>query len=794
MAEKITPMQEQVAIDATVGKASFAQSFGNLALTPTIYGELGANMALSASVELSKKRGIEAGLNPSGSALPPITKADEAYNQAYNSQAYATLSNQAQNIFNQADEAVSKLNKISPDDISLYKANVQQSLEQVLESAPTDTKAQLFNNFNSQLNSNLNTYRNKYLTQQKQEQTSNLNVAISTAQQNIHESTVAGDFKSAKETLAHQELLIKQGQDTGVYSPEEADSLKTAAKINYQTGRLINQGLQAEENGKSAEWARYLVDPETRPDSINLSTWEAATTNALKYMQQKQSFSNQAAQVTASQGYLDIAEGKMTPSKMQEYQQQLKDNPVLFNNLAISYAHKLHQKQKTESDTDYYTANFQNWEVMKDASTENINKSYRNLSKLKQEVSKIPKRQADFMTAASSPVPVPAYLDGLAREIESGDPNLMNLAIDEFHELASMPGNKAAPFLGKAETMAKMINFEYARKTGRTSEEAAAIAQDIINRRKTDREYATKINQQTTSYLQDFADTPEKAYSQVRSWLGLSSNQYIENQGALVSSWMHQFSTAMEMTDGNVEKANSMVKLAFEMTHGETTVNGRTSYMQYPIEKFVAGGRLAIPLVQMDLHRQIKEAVENNKKTFDANPNQPFYYEVAGFPTKEEFEKYIKTKKDASFRSELIKKDPKELKDLYEKFSSDKPLKITKIYRDSKIPKQEWQTYLRNNPYQSMSLRNGGLIGGYDVGLYDPKTNTSDSFYGIFQDNKLGVSYYPDFKWIQDNFFVINKIEPDDPLARAADYIDVNPQKKKEEKLSYWDMFARPWA
>lgn len=785
MAQDIKPMQESVRLNATVGQGNYTQAFGAMALTPDMYGQLGSSVAMTASMELNKRRGIQAGLNPSGDVLPPLTKADEAYNNAYQNQAHATLSNQAQQVFYQADEAISKLNKISPDDISQYKQTVQQSLEQILEVAPNDAKTSLFNGFNNQLVSSVHNYQNRYLSQQKAEQRSNFELALSTAQQNIHESFMNGGAEKANEALNSQIQLIDQGVSGGIFSKAQGEAAKKSAGINYQTNALIQQGIVAQAEGKSAEWAQSLVKPESKPDGINWSDWETASNNAVRYMANRESFSRQVAQVVASNGYLEIANQEMTPEKLLNYKEQLREEPVIYNNLAIAYAHQNNKTVRAETELSQVAANWQNAREMGNASPGNIDKAYTQLSKLYQDQQKamgnpVTPEEADFITAASAAVPVSRYNNNLASGMMSGDPGRMQRAINYYHRLDALPGNKTAPFLNKTDAIAMMNNFEAALSSGKTEEEAAAIAQDILNRSKTDKEYASRINNITTSFLNENANTSEKGYQWVRKQIDIPSNVAIEDHGALVSAWRKQFTQAMQLTDGNTETANKMAKQSFDKTFGVTKVNGHKSYMQYPPEKFVSGGQDAIPLIQMDMHAQLVDSVEYNKKIYDSG-HQNYYYEIEPATKLDEY-----TQAKERIRTKGLS-DPKYATDkqLISKVESGQPLKVTRVYRNGQ--RQEWQTYLKNNPFQSMSLTTGELIGSYDVGLYDPKTGNKDSFYGVFPNGAQKVDYYPSRQWINDNFFKVQNITPPD-LATEREkreyYISHSDEIKYNKSLS----------
>lgn len=788
MAQEIEPFKESVALDATVGRTNYSGEFNTMALTPDTYGQLGAAVATAASQELSKRRGLQAGLNPSGDALPPLTSADKAYVDAYQTQAAATLSNQGQQVFYKADEAISKLNKIGPDDIANYKKTVQQSLEDLLQYAPNETKHSLFNNFNNTLSNSVHNYESRFITQQKEEQRSNFDLAQSTAQQTVHDSFMNGDPDSATKAIESQIKSISQAQAAGTISAKQAEAQKKAAHINYQSNELIQLGMVAEKEGKTDRWAMHLVDPASKPADTKWGDWESAITNAKQFMDHRASFTQQSAQVIASTGYLDIANESMTPQKLQQYQEDLIEHPLQFNNLAISYAQQQHSRRKAENAINAVAANWQNADVMANASNSDINSGWKQLSNLYQQNQQalgnpVSSTEADFTIAASAAIPVQAYNQALANKVKSNDPGQVMSAIHDYHRLSELGGNKAMFFNNDTDAIGMLNNVETALGSGVPEEEAIAKAADIQRRRKTDPEYASRIDRQTTSYLNEKFNTMEDGFTVVRRQINIPGGSTIENHAALTNTWRKQFTSAMQLTDGDETKSKKMATDVINNTFGVTEINGHKSFMQYPIEKYVDGGELASPLIKYDMHSQIKKSVDENKKVYDAG-YQNYYYEIETLPSFEDYQKN-KTLNSASGAAEhgsVFKEllsaagrgfaagagdnKPFQQHQVTSKFENS-PLKITRVYRDGK--KQEWQTYLRSNPYQEVSSVTGKLDGAYDVALYNPKTGAKDSFYGVFPNAANSVGYKPNYNWIRDNFYTL--------------YNAPHPEEQKKQKL-----------
>jgi len=328
-------------------------------------------------------------------------------------------------------------------------------------------------------------------------------------------------------------------------------------------------------------------------------------------------------------------------------------------------------------------------------------------------------------------------------------------------------------------------NFESGLTSGMTEDQAAANAMDISQRQKTDKDYASRVNQQTQTYLNENFNTNQKGFQKVMSELGVGgigqstglNPLIVPSHGGLVSTYRNMFAMFMQQHDGDTAKAAKSTKDGINMTWGESYVNGRREFSQYPIENFVDGGTSSLPLVQADMHNQIKDNVDFNKQVYDAGL-QNYYYKIEDRPSLEDYTKAKQRvrdtpwgKRDLSFRDGAT---------IIRKMESGQPLKVTKIWRSGKT--EEWQTALKNSPYQDINLETGKLNGKYDVALYNPETGVSDSFYGLYKGGEQTLSYYPNNKFIGDNFSKVTQapiISHEQQLKKQEDYINESKENIK---------------
>ena len=113
MATEIQTLEPTQRLAITTQPQNWVNAMTQLASSSTLLGDIGVKMAQNASQTYQQLRGIEAGKQPSGNLLPPITDADKAFVEGYSAQAEQTLGLQAQQLLQKGQLELNKNYQLS---------------------------------------------------------------------------------------------------------------------------------------------------------------------------------------------------------------------------------------------------------------------------------------------------------------------------------------------------------------------------------------------------------------------------------------------------------------------------------------------------------------------------------------------------------------------------------------------------------------------------------------------------------------------------------------------------------
>lgn len=755
----VEPMQQQVQSDLVTTPANFAQAYDNTALTPTALGELGSVLSNNASMELNKRRGIEAGLNPSGDILPPLTNADKAYADAYQNQSQATLTNQANDLFNKANENMSKLNKITAGSIGEYQKTMTEGLGDILKLAPNDVRASLANQFTGQMQSSTSQYNMRVISQNKAEAVASSNLALSSLNEQVHTAALDGKLDSAAKLFEDSLAMIARGKNGGTYSPSQAQVLGKTAHLNYLSSLEIQKGITARHAGKLDEWYASLADEKSKPDGVSWNEWETVRGNSATYLNGVTSLGNQQQTLIASNGAVDVAQGTMNAEKMESYQSQLKESPKLFNQLQIQYATQLRKSSKDGQSTNFYASNWKNIDSMRSATPQQVDGAFNMLSNMYEKSSEasgnaVSKDEADYQVAANATVPVPTYNKKITSYATSGNPDLMMNALQSYNRLADLPGFKAGIASNNKNAIGTLHSFEHFIEQKLDATRAANMA-TLINSDKSD-EKTQLINRATSEYLNDVAPTAAKLQSWAFNQAGISKTDVVDDPASVAAAYLGMFKDNMQWVDGNIDVALKMTNKAYQQAWGVSHVNGKPTFGFLPPEKSIGLDEGAVPLMQLDIAAQVKESIKETNAAHDAG-HYDWGYRVIEGPN---LNKYAKAKK--SIR-ELGLRDPQYAThmQLIEKFDAGAPVEIERYRKVGKKEEvQKFTTKIITNPWQGIDPNTGELTGGYDIALVNKETGMTEPFQGLFTNTNMNPTYNPSTDWIARNYMIVNGLNP----------------------------------
>ena len=753
----VQPMQQQVKSDLVTTPASFGEAYANAALTPTMLGQLGSSLSNTASMELNKRRGIEAGLNPSGDILPPLTNADKAYADAYQNQSQATLTNQANDLFNKANENMSKLNKITTSSINEYQKTMTEGLGDILKLAPNDVRASLANQFTGQMQTSTSQYNMRMISQNKAESVASSGLALSNLNEQVHTAALDGKLDSAAKLFEDSLAMIARGKNGGIYTPSQATVLGKTAHLNYLSSLEIQKGITARNAGKIDEWSASLANEKSKPEGVSWNEWETVRANAATYLNSVNSLDNQQQVLIASNGSVDIAQLKMNAEKMEDYQLQLKKSPKLFNQLQIQYANQLRKTNKDGLSTNFIASNWKNIDITRNATPKQRDDAFNMLSSMYQKSSEasgnpMTQDQAEYQVAANATVPVPTYNKKITSYATSGNPNLMMNALQIYNRLSDLPGFKAGIASTDKNAIGTLHSFEHFIEQGLDATSAANMA-TLINSDKTN-ERTQLINKATSDYLKDY-NTATKLQSWAFNQAGIHMTDVIDDPTSVASSYLSMFKDNMQWVGGNADVALKMTNKAYKQAWGISIVNGKPTFGFLPPEKMIGLDEGAVPLMQLDIADQVKNAIKETNAAHDAG-NYDWGYRVVERPGLDE---YAKAKK--SIR-ELGINDPKGgyHKEIIDEFEAGAPVEIERVFKVGKKEViQKFTTKIITNPWQGIDRNTGQLTGGYDIALVNKETGMTEPFQGLFTNTNMNPTYNPQTDWIASNYMVVNGLD-----------------------------------
>ena len=201
---------------------NFGGAFNTMALTTDTFANLSSKIAMGASQGLAQKWGYEAGLNPTGNMLAPLTDFDKTFQNAYLNQSQNTLSLEANHLLIEGQNQISQSDRLSPDAIKSYSANMKEGLANIYKIAPDSIRGGLELQYESKLMSSEASLNNKLRSQNKSEAADKANAAAITNEQGVYEASMGGNFDTAKALSEVAIAQIKQSEAGGIITHTQA--------------------------------------------------------------------------------------------------------------------------------------------------------------------------------------------------------------------------------------------------------------------------------------------------------------------------------------------------------------------------------------------------------------------------------------------------------------------------------------------------------------------------------------------------------------------------------------------
>jgi len=491
--EKLPEFQRTEQLKGGVASGNFIGEFAAIAASTNQLGELGADIAQKASLELNEKMGYEAGQDPKGNVFAGFGKSADAYKASYNASAQSTLALQGHKALLDSQIEMLSLNRLSQENIDSYTKNNSEMISDLLQNAPDEIKGHLGLQLHESLINSSSKLQIKLANQEHKDSVAQANAYNNTTVAQIYDTAFSNNENAIKSAKKLTEEFIQHNQsnrEAFIIDDKQLASLTSQAKITLWSGILSKQAVDALNDPAGEKIAPFLDELSTKNiEGLNLSEQQSVKEAVLKKVKFDQSLKNQNQQVIYQDKLQQVKNNTLTSDSYLDASVRLK--PELFSKFktaAFQQASKTQKKEERINATikDINSSNFANY------SPSEKNEAFRQL--LDKHMKENPNQSkldavAGILSHSAGGIPEvthsvnQSFLTGNADEVNS---NVRLVDTIGTEHAANLPlTTKAAAIMAmyKAEVGAKDINktdqevLDEVRRivTSKTNDEVAAL-------------------------------------------------------------------------------------------------------------------------------------------------------------------------------------------------------------------------------------------------------------------------------------------------------------------------------
>lgn len=755
MAEQIPEYQASQQVQ-TGSMQDIGGSMSHFADSNNWLGQLGARATMNGSVSIMKAMGYQAGMNPHGDALPAITKADEAYVNAYNQQSQMTLSTQANELRMQAQTELAKAYKLTPELVMQYEETVGQGLEKIASMAPREVAQELrFKMANSMINDSA-LLNQKMVNQNKQDTFDLWKYSKAQDLRSIFDTGVSGDSAVAHALYEKQLDDNAANRATGLITAEQERAANDAARKTYLNGKYTGLAMQARSEGREAE---FLADfGENKPKELTFEEWPSVAQSIASYTANLDKLQSEQRQVKSSEYLLKLTENPLavTDTDLSELKGIL--TPTQMNNLA---AKTIVAQRKAMNDMAKQQVNingFSDVDAFSEMSAKDKNSAFHALVDQKMQAAKdngdvLEEFDAETLVAGGAAGEVPAFTKKLRARLTSGNAQLMNQAIVAFDRIYRTNGapENVSSVANDTEAMAMASVFKSQLESGNPPDIAAVNAKAAVFGKTAER--LKYLEQSYADYIKANRSKGDTAATTAMRLVGLGGKVPFANASALGYRLNNMLRANYIATDGDIPAAIEMTQQTVERSYGETEFNGRKEVVYMPLEARTKIPPEAKGVIQHDAYRQMRIQLQSMKDQYDEGMVDS-WIEVPETP---EIESMLALTREPAYQAYLKKKSLKgmDLQQMAEFAKLDDRIRKYIAGGDMQVTRHN-----RNKPSETLNIgivamdtlqtvNDGKTIGGYEV-----VEKTPLGFRSLAITNGLSnvVAYVPNPTQLQEDY------------------------------------------
>lgn len=625
MANDVPVFERKVAVQST-STPNFQGATEAYADTQNSLGELGAKVAQSANQEMAKDLGYEAGKNPNGNLSPPITDFDKTFEENYHTQAAATLSLQGQSLLDDAQLQMSKASKLTPKLIGDTAHQLTVGLKKISENAPTAIKGKLEETFAAQTMEQTTRYNNKMLTQQREDQVSNLKAALDRNMQTANEFAINGNFKNSAVLVQGSKSMVESGVKTGYIKRDEANIYMQALDQSALSGQYSFFAEQAYRTNTYDEFSKHYA--ENKPAGMTESQYQATGQAFEAHVNFLQGLRSQNENLETQKMLNQIAADPMSITGTQLKEFQNKVTPLKYSQVEFRYIQAQKALQNKGDGTDALIQNFSSPEAFAIASPKIKNAAYLKqvdyaVKQSQGTANPMSHAEAEVQVAAQAGGTVPVFVNGLKNKLHSSNPAFIEEAAQQIHSLEQMQAGHALDGINDQDK-ALYTMYESLRDSNDPVTAAKETTAAILNQ---DPE-VQKANQQKWANLISTIAKSIPVTSFALSQFNLKESSFVTPSTAQVygADIFEKYKSLYQIANGDNNVAKTLTQKYVDNNYGPTGVNGGSFTTMHPIEKTLGFTTTdAVPYIQQDVINQIQPHFDAIKKMYDDKKSNEYW-------------------------------------------------------------------------------------------------------------------------------------------------------------------------
>lgn len=755
---EIQTLQEQVPVNAAVSQPNFTSAMTNLASSPSMLGQIGAQVSSSATMKLMQQKGLELGNDPDGN-LPilPINDYLKQLESSYNAQSQAVLGLRAQETINQANEVMARNPNITQEDIQVYKNSLQLSLDEISKMAPTGVRENLKNSFDSTLQSNTHQYVTKMIGEQQKEAASTQAVYIDEQQRKMQEAATSGDEWAAEDAYANALNQINERRQNKTSSPETHAADLRKLDILYHQSKMTHDAFEAQKKKGNEGLEKFLAAmPDKKPETMDYADYSTAMSGVVAAVNQREQLKSSNRSMIMSEAIGTVAVTGQPPTIQQTENMRNELTTQQFNETMMRINSALTQKNAKISAEDSLYNNRQNRNAWIEAGQQPQKKVFNRMTADEMQLASskgqaMSEAQAMTNVAKKIPVATQAYTDQLRNLIGSASPDEAMSAARAYQEMTGgsyQDAAKVSELSDKAKVAAAMMNMNLSNTM--TNEEKVALARNMAYNQTS--EQRKNVDSAYARFQQEKLSGPNSVNKWVQKITGVLDNSIVHESSSLNDDVKAIHKKFYQLAGSNEDVAMQLTQDYVNAHYGYTNINGRKEYVLNPVERVIGQNtNSSIQLIHEDATVQLNEQLSENNKRFDDGTSD-IKYEVEtaksknGLPLTYKSFYFLLNEAQKAGSSAEAKEANQRFKEFQKEYYKERAINVKVTRRGNEPENMQLNIYPTRGMMQS---ENHEVIGGFDVILRD-KSGLLIPFSAFTPNNINRIHYNADMKKIAE--------------------------------------------